>query len=81
MIVDLLCGVTQLAVLAIIARVILSWFPSRGGPIDTIRDLTGRVTEPLLGPIRRALPSMGGLDLSPVVLLLALQVLRSLILR
>lgn len=78
---ELIASLIGLYTFVILIRVILSWFPSRGGPIDTIRDLTGRVTEPLLGPIRRALPSMGGLDLSPVVLLLVLQVLRSLILR
>jgi len=78
---ELIASLIGLYTFVILIRVILSWFPSRGGPIDNIRDLTGRVTEPLLGPIRRALPSMGGLDLSPVVLLLALQVLRSLILR
>jgi YggT family protein len=37
------------------------------------------LTEPLLGPIRRALPVMGGLDLSPMVLLFALRVLRRLV--
>ncbi|MFM8563408.1 MAG: YggT family protein [Acidimicrobiia bacterium] len=78
---ELISNLIGLYTFVVLIRVILSWFPSRGGPIDTIRDLTGRVTEPLLGPIRRALPSMGGLDLSPVVLLLALQLLRNLILR
>ena len=36
------------------------------------------VTEPVLGPLRRALPSMGGLDFSPMVLLIGLQMLKSL---
>jgi YggT family protein len=34
-----------------------------------------KMTEPVLAPIRRALPSMGGLDLSPMLLLIALQIL------
>jgi YggT family protein len=38
-----------------------------------------RLTEPALAPIRRALPSIGGLDFSPMVLLLALQVLKQLL--
>jgi YggT family protein len=38
-----------------------------------------RVTEPLLGPIRRMLPDLGGIDISPIILLLALQFLRYLI--
>ena len=36
-----------------------------------------KMTEPVLAPIRRALPPMGGLDLSPMLLLLALQFLAS----
>ena len=34
-----------------------------------------KMTEPVLAPIRRTLPSMGGLDLSPMLLLIALQIL------
>jgi YggT family protein len=37
-----------------------------------------RLTEPALAPIRRALPPIGGLDLSPMVLLIALRFLRRL---
>ncbi|MBC8038556.1 MAG: YggT family protein, partial [Rhizobiales bacterium] len=38
-----------------------------------------RLTEPLLGPIRRILPDLGGIDISPIVLLLALYFLRRLL--
>ncbi|MEY2642802.1 MAG: hypothetical protein RLZZ368_1449, partial [Actinomycetota bacterium] len=44
----------------ILVRVILSWFPSRGGALDSVRDWTVRLTEPVLGPVRRMLPAMGG---------------------
>ena len=37
------------------------------------------VTSPILGPIRRVIPSLGGLDLSPIVALIALQVLQRLL--
>jgi YggT family protein len=40
--------------------------------------LLSRLTEPALAPIRRVLPPIGGLDLSPMVLLLALQLLKQL---
>jgi YggT family protein len=51
--------------LAILARVIISWLPiSRENVI--VQLLLG-VTEPILGPIRRVLPNMGGLDLSPMI--------------
>ena len=36
-----------------------------------------KMTEPVLAPIRRTLPPMGGLDLSPMLLLIALQFLAS----
>jgi YggT family protein len=77
---DLLSTLISAYSLVVFVHVILSWFPSNGGALSTVRDWTGRLTEPLLSPIRRALPSMGGLDLSPLVLILALQVLGSLIL-
>jgi YggT family protein len=77
---ELIANIIGIYTFVILIRVIVSWFPSSGGVLDVVRDVTGRITEPLLGPIRRALPAMGGLDLSPVVLLLALQVLRSLLL-
>lgn len=41
--------------------------------------VTSALTEPLLAPIRRALPSSGGLDFSPMLLLLALRLLQRLI--
>ncbi len=58
--------------LAILARVIISWLPiSRENPI--VQVLYG-ITEPILGPIRRVLPGMGGLDLSPMIGLLLIWV-------
>lgn len=36
-----------------------------------------RLTEPVLAPIRRVLPPMGGLDLSPLVVIIGIQVLTS----
>ena len=38
-----------------------------------------RMTEPVLGPIRRVLPDLGGIDISPIVLLLAIFFLRQLL--
>ena len=75
MIVDLLCGATQLAVLAIIARVILSWFPiGPTSPFAPIARVIFQLTETMLGPVRRALPLAGPLDLSPIVVILFLQI-------
>ena len=55
----------------VFASVILSWI-SAGSPIQYLISL---LVEPLLRPIRRVIPNLGSLDLSPLVLLLILQVL------
>ena len=47
--------------------------------IRIIVDMLYRLTEPVLRPIRRILPNLGGVDISPVVLLLALFFIRSLL--
>jgi YggT family protein len=60
----------------IIAAVIVSWISL--DPRHPVAAVVYGLTEPVLAPIRRALPPMGGLDLSPMVLLITLQVVRSL---
>ena len=61
----------------IFASVIMSWLTAFGlinsnnRFIMLVQDFLGRVTEPALQPIRRILPNLGGLDLSPLVLILA----------
>jgi len=63
--------------LVVLVAVILSWVRlDRRNPLVTI---THALTEPVLAPIRRILPPMAGLDLSPMVLLIALQILKGLI--
>ena len=52
---------------------------SRNRLVWTISDFFYRVTEPLLRPIRRWLPDLGGVDLSPLVLILLLQAARILL--
>jgi YggT family protein len=56
----------------VFVSVILSWV-SQGSQMQYLLAL---LTEPLLRPIQRVLPSMGALDLSPLVLLLGLQILQ-----
>jgi YggT family protein len=63
--------------LVVLVAVILSWIPlDRRNPLVTI---TRGLTEPLLAPIRQVLPPMAGLDLSPMVLLIALQILKGIL--
>ena len=63
--------------LVVLVAVVLSWVGlDRRNPLVSVVD---SLTQPVLGPIRRALPPMGGLDFSPLVLLLVLQVLKGLL--
>ncbi|MEE4242825.1 MAG: YggT family protein [Desulfopila sp.] len=60
----------------IIGRAIISWV--NADPYNPIVRFLYEVTEPLLGRIRRALPfSMGGIDFSPVILIMAIMFLQS----
>lgn len=54
----------------LVIRALLSWFSQGRNPMEMV---LVQLTEPLLRPIRRILPAMGGLDLSVLVLLIALQ--------
>ena len=69
----------------IIAQAILSWLVAFN-VINTHNDFVrsflnalGRLTEPLYRPIRRILPDFGGIDLSPMVLLLLIVIVRMLL--
>lgn len=56
-----------------ILYVVLSYFMS---PYHPIRQTVDRIVEPILMPIRRFLPPTGGLDFSPMVLIILVQVLQ-----
>ena len=59
--------------LAIFGRVIMSWISPQGR--DPISGLLIQITEPILSPIRRLLPSMGMFDFTPMVALILLNFL------
>lgn len=60
----------QVAFVAVLAFAIISWVQ----PGSPMYGLLGRLTEPLLAPLRRVIPQIGGVDLSALVLLLLLQI-------
>jgi YggT family protein len=63
--------------IAIIGRALLSWFdPGFRTPIGRI---IYDVTEPIIGPIRRVIPSLGMFDISPIIALLLIQLLSRLL--
>jgi YggT family protein len=71
---EALCWVVFAYIIAIVLRMVLSWFPSSDGVFADLERLLRRATEPALGPLRRAIPPVGSLDLSPLILLLFLQI-------
>ncbi|MGB9141643.1 MAG: YggT family protein [Aestuariivirga sp.] len=81
----LILNLLNLYFYVILASVIMSWligFNVINGANPYVRQIgyaLNRLTEPLLGPIRRFLPDLGGLDISPIILLLALQFVQYLI--
>jgi YggT family protein len=84
--VAILCWAVQLYVLAVLAWVVLSWvrIPSTH-PLARVTTFLDRITYPVILPLRRIIPPLrlGGvmLDLSPIVLLLGLSLLRNFMVR
>jgi YggT family protein len=82
---SLISTVIQIYIYILIAGAVLSWLiafnvvNTRNQAVATIADALWRLTEPVLAPIRRFLPNFGGLDISPVVLILHLYFARNLL--
>lgn len=73
-----ICALLQIYAVLLFARVILSWFPI--GPHSTLAPVYSflhAVTEPVLAPLRRVLPPLGGFDLSPLVVFFLIQIICS----
>lgn len=69
----------------VIAQIALSWLiqfgivNARQPFVMQVGDFLYRVTEPALGPIRRRMPDLGGIDISPMVLIIGLMFIRMLV--
>ena len=74
LLIQIIQSVTWLITLLILADVIVSYFMS---PFHPIRSFLDRIVQPMLSPIQRILPTFGGFDFSPIVLLLLVQVVES----
>jgi YggT family protein len=78
--------VIQIYVFILLANVVLSWLVAfnvvntSNRFVYSVGEALHRLTEPLLGPIRRILPNLGPVDISPIVLILLLYFVRNLIL-
>ena len=64
----------QVLTIAIFARAILSWFPNVSNENPLIAAIY-HVTEPILGPLRRVIPLVGMIDITPLVAIITLQLI------
>ena len=82
---NLIASAITLYVWIIVIGVVLSWLVAfnvvntHNRFVYTVVDTINRLTEPALRPIRNILPNLGGIDISPVILILLLFFLRNLI--
>jgi YggT family protein len=84
---DIILLVLQIYIWLLIAAAVLSWLVAfnvvntRNQVVAMLGDFLYRITEPLLRPIRLMLPNLGGIDLSPVILILLILLLENVIVR
>jgi YggT family protein len=76
--VAIICILLDLYVIILIGRAILSFFPiAPGGTMYQIASFLSMLTEPVLAPLRRIIPPLGMFDLSFLVLVIGIQILRA----
>ncbi len=76
---SLLCAMLQGYLFVVFARIVLSWFPATTeGAMGGVQSFLFTITEPVLGPLRRVIPPLRaggmGIDLSPLVLVIGVQI-------
>jgi YggT family protein len=82
---NLIDSAVSIYIWLLIASVVLTWLVAfnvintRNRFVYTVGDFLHRITEPALRPIRSVLPNLGGVDISPVVLILLLYFVRDLL--
>src|SRR2546421_11022230 len=75
---SLVCQLLGIYLLVLVVRAILSWFPlSPGSAIAPVAHFLYTITEPVLAPLRRVIPAVGGFDLSFIVLFFIIQTVPS----
>lgn len=73
---ELIYRLSQLLILVVLVDIILSYFVP---PWNKVRMFLDRIVEPMLRPIRRVLKPVGGLDFSPIILVVLIQIVSSLL--
>ena len=83
---DIVLLVLQIYIWLLIAAAVLSWLiafnvvNTQNRFVYSVADMLYRITDPALRPIRRLLPNLGGIDISPVILILFLLFIRDVVL-
>jgi len=86
-ILDIILLVLQLYIWLLIAAAVLSWLVAfnvvntRNQVVSMVGEFLYRITEPVLRPIRNLLPNLGGIDISPVILILVILLVENVIVR
>lgn len=84
---DIILLILQIYIWLLIAAAVLSWLVAfnvvntRNQVVAMLGEFLFRITEPLLRPIRSMMPNLGGLDVSPVILILLILLLENVIVR
>lgn len=73
----LFCDLIQIYIVVLFLRAIFSWFPPPSGGMATFYRILLDLTEPVLAPLRRVIPPAGAFDLSFLVLIVFLYILRA----
>ena len=78
---DIVCNALNIYLFCILGRILLSWFPlDPNGAMATVAGFLYTITDPVLGPLRRAVPPVrlgaAALDLSPIIVIIGIQVIQ-----
>lgn len=78
---SLICTLLLAYLLILFAGALLSWFPTEpGSGLAQVRGMLDRATEPVVGPVRRAVgASFGGIDFSVMIVMFGVIILRGFI--
>ena len=75
-VIQLLVALLQIYSFVLLARIVLSWIPNVDRS-NQIVQLLYQLTEPVLEPVRRTIPPLGMIDLSPIIVFIGLRILQS----
>jgi len=76
--VSLVHNLLNVYLIVLVGRAVLSWFPlSPNSPLAPVASFLYAVTEPVLAPVRRIIPPIGGFDISFLIVFIVIQVINS----